>query len=250
MNKKIFAGVAALALASMACNINLDLPAVHISTDSISASGNVVSQEREVSGFDQVELRSFGNLTIEQGETESLTIEADENVIDHLTAEVQDGKLILSTENEINFVNTGDVRYTLTVKDLKQVNLTGFGNIDIDGLQTDQMTVNLSGSGNLNLHDLQAQSFELTISGFGSADVSGSAPEQMISISGSGNYTGKDLQSADTKVVVSGFGSATVSASNTLDVRITGSGNVDYYGKPEVTQTITGFGKLSSKGGR
>ena len=64
------------------------------------------------------------------------------------------------------------------------------------------------------------------------------------------DYTGKDLQSADTKVVVSGFGSATVSASDTLDVRITGSGNVDYYGKPEVTQTITGFGKLSSKGGR
>jgi hypothetical protein len=33
-----------------------------------------------------------------------------------------------------------------------------------------------------------------------------------------------------------------------LDITITGSGDVAYYGSPRVTQTMTGFGKVNSLG--
>lgn len=249
MNKKIIAGVLMLALATMACSINFDLPTVNIG-DGIEGSGNMLTQERSVSNFDQVELRSYGKLTITQGDTESLTIEAEDNLIDHLTSEVQDGKLILGAEENFNLSDINEIRYTLTVKNLSQVSLAGFGDIQIDSIQTDQMTVNLSGSGNLEMDDLEAESLEVNISGFGMVKVNGSAPDQAVTITGSGNYAGEHLDSVNSKVVISGFGNASVRASETLDVKITGSGNVDYYGSPDVTQTITGFGKLTSKGSR
>ena len=44
-------------------------------------SGQVVTETREVSNFNAVEFTSFGDLTIQQGERESLTIEAEDNVL-------------------------------------------------------------------------------------------------------------------------------------------------------------------------
>jgi len=35
---------------------------------------------------------------------------------------------------------------------------------------------------------------------------------------------------------------------NTLDVTISGAGNVDYFGSPTVTQDISGAGRLTSRG--
>src|SRR5512134_3419247 len=44
-------------------------------------SGNVITQTREVGDFDKVSFSSFGELTIQQGESESLSIEAEDNVL-------------------------------------------------------------------------------------------------------------------------------------------------------------------------
>jgi hypothetical protein len=40
----------------------------------------------------------------------------------------------------------------------------------------------------------------------------------------------------------------TIWATDSLDVQISGGGSVQYYGKPHVTQQVTGRGKLSHLG--
>lgn len=58
-------------------------------------SGNLITEEREVSDFDRVELASDGELMLTQGGSESLIIEAEDNVMSYITSEVRGGTLVL-----------------------------------------------------------------------------------------------------------------------------------------------------------
>lgn len=243
-NKRILLVLPVLLLVSLACNVSVNLPEVNL----VTGSGNVVTQERSVSNFDRVDLRGIGDLVIIQGDRESLVIEAEDNIIDKITTEVSGGELSIGTERNFNFNPTKPVRYTLTVKELKQVELSGFGNIEMDEFNGQGLSVTIAGSGNLEIGRLAADSLEVVISGFGSAEVNGTAVDQRVKITGSGNYNADDVRSQSTRVEVTGFGSATIWTQKSLDVTISGSGNVNYYGSPSVSQSITGFGTLNNLG--
>ena len=61
----------------------------------INGSGHVETETRQVSGFTGIDLAGSGEVTIEQGDAESLTIEADDNVLPALTSKVSDSTLKL-----------------------------------------------------------------------------------------------------------------------------------------------------------
>ncbi len=286
MIKKISAVIIVLALALSACTIN-GYP-ISLNSENITGSGTLVTENRTVSGFDKVDLKGLGNLTIEVGDKESLTVTADDNLIDYITTEVFNDTLDIGIKPNLSLTPSRSIEYKLTVKDLSSITLSGFGNINVGDLTSEDLEVKLSGSGDLNfstLHaenalirvsgfgnidadlmvidqpnleitgsgdikveDLQAITLEVKISGFGNADLEGATTDLNIELLGSGNYRGGDMQSEDARVKITGFGDATVWATDNLDVTITGSGNVDYYGNPSLSQTLTGFGKINSRG--
>ena len=65
----------------------------------IEGSGDVVTETRAVSGFDRVILGGIGELTLIQGEEESLEIEAEDNILPQITTEVRDGTLTISFDD-------------------------------------------------------------------------------------------------------------------------------------------------------
>jgi predicted small secreted protein len=71
--KRLTVILLAISLAIVACNISLP--------SGVQGSGNIVTQSIDVGGFDQVGLTTIGNVYIEQGDTESLTIETDDNIL-------------------------------------------------------------------------------------------------------------------------------------------------------------------------
>jgi hypothetical protein len=278
--------VIAMTLALTACSIG----GVNFNVNSqmIKGSGTVTSEERTVSNFSKVELKSIGNLTIKQGANESLTIKADDNLLPYITSEVVNGTLEIGMKPNINADPTSTIEYTLVVKSLSSVVLSGFGNISADELTGDdiqmvvsgsgdinvgsvaakRMTLRLTGFGNIKTGDVKADSsvldltgsgditinklastdLNLTISGFGNATIAGKVSDQVVRLTGSGSYHGDDLQSDSTNITISGFGNANIWAEKTLDLSITGSGNVEYYGDPTLNQSITGLGKVKSMG--
>ncbi len=62
----------------------------------VRGSGTVASQVRNVRNFHAISLHTSGRLIIEETGTESLTIEAEDNLLPYLTSEVRDHRLILS----------------------------------------------------------------------------------------------------------------------------------------------------------
>ena len=190
-------------------------------------SGQLATQSREVSGFTKVELSGGGELTIQKSGSESLSISAEDNLLPRLTSEVSNDTLILGTEPNTTILPQQPVTYTVTVKDL-----TG---------------VAVSGSGNVRVLDLTTSALGISVSGSGTITVNGTVDDQDLEISGSGRYEAAQLTSKTVKAEISGSGTANVLATDVLDVEISGSGTVTYTGNPQVEQEISGSGKLIKK---
>lgn len=216
-------------------------------------SGNIVTEARAVSNFTRVVLAGIGELNITQGDTESLTIEADDNLIPLITTQVQNDTLTIGFDTRqvnISINPTRPIRYTLVVKNLNSLQLSGAGNINAPALKSDSLVLGNSGAGNLNLAQVEAKTLNTTISGAGSVNVAGQVESQDISVTGLGSYNAADLKSNAASVTLSGAGSATVWATQTLNVTISGAGSVNYYGSPQVSQTITGLGSVKNVGNK
>lgn len=193
-------------------------------SDSANGSGSVVSESRDVSGFDEVELNGIGNLLIEQTGSESLTVEAEEDVLPKIRTEVENDRLIIGPKPGASIHTTEPINYTLTVDDLSALEVSGSGDVQAEGISTDELAV--------------------TVRGTGDVEVSGRANSQEIDVSGSGNYRAEELESREVAIDVGGAGSAIINVSDELDAEVSGSGSVEYIGNPTVDQDVSGAGEV------
>ncbi len=190
----------------------------------IGESDNVTSEPRNVSGFDEVELNGVGNLSIQRTGSESLIVEAEEDVLPKIRTEVENGRLVVGAKPNTSIHTTEPINYNLTVKDLNALEVSGSGDVEAEGIDTEELAV--------------------TISGAGDVEISGKADGQEIDISGSGDYRAEDLESKEAKINVGGSGSATVNVSDELEADVSGSGSVEYIGDPTVDQDVSGAGEV------
>jgi predicted small secreted protein len=216
-----------------------------------NGSGKVISQKRQVSGFTNVSLSGIGQLIITQGATESLTIDAEDNVLPQITTTVVGDTLHIDLKNDnfqVNVIPIKPIIYHLAVKNINDIDLSGAGSVDAANLITDNLSVSSSGAGSMQLRTITAQSVTSEISGVGGDDISGKVTSQSVNISGSGTYNAPDLESQSANVTISGAGGATVWANSSLNVTISGAGSVKYYDNPKITKTISGIGSVVSVG--
>jgi len=190
-------------------------------------SGRVVTETREVGGFTKVELSGSGELTIEKTGTESLSVSAEDNLLPQLTSDVSGDTLTLGTKPNTSILPTKPITYSLTVKDLTGIAVSGSVSVQVSNLMTNSLRTKISGSGTIT--------------------ASGAVNDQDVDISGSGHYQAEQMTSKAVKAQISGSGTASVLATDLLDVKIGGSGTLTYSGNPQVTQEISGSGKLIKK---
>ena len=190
-------------------------------------SGQLATESRAVSGFSKIDLSGGGELAIQKTGTESLSISAEDNLLPRLTSEVSNDTLILGTKPNTTILPQQPITYTVNVKDLTGVAVSGSGNIRVPDLTTTALSISISGSGTIT--------------------VNGTVDDQDLEISGSGGYEAAQLTSKTVKADISGSGTANILATNVLDVEISGSGTVTYSGNPQIKQEISGSGKLIKK---
>jgi hypothetical protein len=239
-NRMAFSSILILLLC--ACNMNIK---------GIQGSGKVAREERPVQEIRGVTLATIGDMTIELGEEESLTIEAEDNLLPYLETDVRGGMLTIHNESNSNLRPTAPIHYFLTVNSLETLAVTSIGNIDAPALQADMFTAKTSSSGSLHLAGLDANSLQVEVSSNGDIVIdAGQVDQQDITISSSGVYRGGDVSSATTTVEISSSGDATVWVTDSLNAHLSSSGNVNYYGTPEITQSMSSSGKVVSLGNK
>ena len=203
----------------------------------IEGSGHSLTETRPVSTFHSVALETIGTLLLEQGESEQLVVEGEENILAEIKTAVADGRLTLSTpEPNTHLRPTQPPVYRLTVRELDELMLSSSGSVEAGALNLPRLAARLNGSGSLALAQLTTEALtigangsgavtvphlatttvDVSLSGSGSVTLAGQTQRQTINLSGSGRYAAGDLASQDAQARLSGSGSAVLRVAATL----------------------------------
>jgi predicted small secreted protein len=218
--------------------------------NTITGSGNVRSEARDVSDFAAVTVGGSGEVLITQGDEESLTIEAEDNLLPLIKSEIRDGTLVLGLEGPRgrNIRATKPIRYLLTVRDLTAISASGSVAVQADELEAERLALSLNGSSTIKVAELESEELTVQLNGSSDAELAGEADQQQVVLSGSGHYRAAELESETASVVLNGSSEAILWVEESLDTVINGGSQVQYYGNPVLKQQLAGSGQVKGLG--
>ncbi len=191
--------------------------------DRIIGSGNPTSELRDVPNFTKVSSEGVFEVNIVQGETQSVEVTADDNVMRRVKTKVVNNELRLYLDGD-SFSNIS-IGAKITVPQLNGLNNSGIGNINAQNIDV-------------------ANSITVLNSGTAKITISGSAESLSVFNEGSGSFLGFDFIVDAVTANNSGSGSIEVFCDENLDATISGSGIVFYKGDPTVNVSISGSGQV------
>lgn len=237
----------ALAVTVLACTIPatqaLASPLDWVAGEKVQGSGNVKKQSRELAHFTGVSLSLPATLELRIGNTESVSIETDDNLLPLIETAIENGTLKIRTAKRNSMLQARSMKIVVHAKDIERVSLGGSGSIDADALRGKKLSFELGGSGAIRVKSMDSDAVAINVGGSGNFKSGGGKTGSLsVSIGGSGDVDVGLVQTNDASVSVAGSGTAVVWANSGLSVTIAGSGDVNYYGDPKVSRSVVGSG--------
>ncbi|MBB6609552.1 DUF2807 domain-containing protein [Pontibacter sp. Tf4] len=209
----------------------------------VKGNGNLQTQTRKVSDFNGIKVSGGFAVEIEQGNTESLKIEAEENLMDNIKTQVKNGVLHIYTEGSIN--SRKGMKAYITVKDLNKIDISGGVKVTgLSKLKAGDFQLDMSGGSNVKL-DIEAKKIFSNMSGASKVVLTGRADELKLDMSGASSVNTQDLIAKRVKVSTSGASSVKVHATDNLVVNASGASHVAYAGSPKIEAETTAASRIS-----
>jgi hypothetical protein len=210
----------------------------------IDGNNEMNTQPRSITaGFDGVSLSSDFTVFIVHGLKDSISVEAESNLLPNIITEVNRGTLELKTASNTCLNPRKPVIIRISTTNLTNLAITGSGTIQSDSITTNQLSISVSGSGSFKA-PVNVKMFNAVIAGSGNIEVWGKASNADLSITGSGNMESYGLDQDSCNTAISGSGNIFVYVRKALSASISGSGSVFYKGNPEIDMHISGSGKV------
>jgi len=191
-----------------------------------TGSGNVVTQEEAITGFDKLDVSEGFQVDVSQGDKFSVIIRVDDELVEDLNVVKQGTTLQIGLQPGRSY----NLKNVTLEADVTMPELTGadlFSGSHLNGeVEIGDVTFNLSAGSHVTL--------------------SGSAGNLMIDANGGSHVKLADLAVVDANVEANGGSHVTVYPSSTLDVVAKGGSHVTYLGSPTLG-TIDTDGSSSFK---
>jgi len=215
----------------------------HMFGKRVHGNGNVVTQDRSVNSFKNVEVGGAAKVFVSQGDQHSVKVELDENLQQFVEVFQEGDKVVVRERRGFNLDPTGDLKIYVTSPVYSDIDVSGA--CDIIG-QTkinnpEDISMHISGAGTMKM-DVDAPRVTAEVTGSGNIDLMGETKTADLDLSGAGHAHCFNLKAENTKVSISGAGSAEVYASVRLNAEVSGAGSVDYKGGASVDQHVSGAG--------
>jgi hypothetical protein len=265
MNKRIFIPTAILLIAILLSGCGLQM---------VSGSGKLATENRPVGAYSRITLAGIGDVQVTQGDTTSLRIEAEDNLMQYFDTSVQGDTLTIGIKPEyagINLLPTRPVKFFVTTPNVAALTLAGSGNITAGPVESTDFAVSLLGSGNISTDRLAATgSVDASLKGSGNITFGAVTTKTFTStIAGSGNVKLSSLAADSVKATTTGSGDFSASGSagdqhieilgsgdylagslnsKTATIRVTGSGSSQVAVSDNLDVTILGSGDVLYSG--
>lgn len=191
----------------------------------VEGSGRVARSIRAAGRFSAIAVEGPAALQVTVGSRESVEVEADDNLLDRITTDVDGGRLEIGTRGSFRTRITPVVR--VTVRDLERLRVRGSGDTWIGGIDGGRLELVLQGSGDIH--------------------VEGRAEAVTANLYGSGNIELARLSAPSFEAAVYGTGNIRVHATGTLSAAVFGTGRIDFSGNPRLLRKdVFGPGSIAS----
>lgn len=217
---------------------------INLQAQRVTGEGPIVRQDLNIGAFHGIDLSFSGDVYIQEGNQQSVTVEGQQNLIDILNRDVRKGIWALKFDAR-NIKMNKKFKVYITMPTIDFVSVTGSGGVfteskfsDIDLLQLE-----VSGSGDIIFY-VDCNKLKAKVSGSGDIDLNGSSEIADFDVIGSGDIDGSRFKTVDCEANVTGSGDIVVVASDYLDARVTGSGDIEYSGSARVRAKVTGSGDI------
>jgi len=217
--------------------------------EQMQGSGKIVRQARQVGNFNGLSLALPGSVELRIGDSEGVTVEADDNLLPLVETVVEGGTLKIRPARRNLNLQSKSIRVVVNARSIERLALGGSGSIVSDPLRGRALEVDIGGSGSINLKGIESESLAVSLGGSGDLKAGrGTVGALTVSIGGSGDVDLGQVQATRASVTVAGSGEATVWPRTDLSATIAGSGDVNYYGDPRVSKSTVGSGNVKRIG--
>ncbi|TRW23691.1 DUF2807 domain-containing protein [Flavobacterium zepuense] len=237
--------------------------------EKIKGSKNVTVSTKEVQTFDSLELEDNMEVYLTKGSTQSLEIEADDNLHESIQADIHGTTLRLYTNKEITGAKkitvrvtyTGELKsiiakhqvmlYALTELELENIAIknvdfsksflnvkAGTFSISLNDKTTAEINVKAESatvelSKNADLKALIAtQNLKMDMYQKTTAAIEGDAAAMQLRVDNTASFTGKKLTVKNATVVAEGFAKSSILVTETLDLEASGKTEIELFGAP------------------
>jgi hypothetical protein len=220
----------------ISCTVNCQ------SGKSVHGNHQVTKSERATDSFTGIKVSSGVDVFLKQGDKESVSVEADENLHEYIITEVKGG--ILHVYTEANIRDAERERVYVTMKEVKSIQTTSAGDVSGESaIKSDRLELSASSAGDITL-EIYAKETEIDISSSGDVTLSGETDKLRADLSSAGDLKAYKLNSKEADISVSSAGDADINVSEKLTARASSAGDINYMGDPKSIDVHT-----SSAGG-
>lgn len=211
----------------------------------IKGSGTITSSLRQGSGFTEIEVSSNINVYVRQDSLNSIRVETDDNIQEHILTNVNGSTLKISLKRGYNPKPTKGMKVYVAGPSFSRFAASGACNFFSENQlhNAESVEIRLSGASHATM-DINSPLVSADLSGAGKLNLKGQSRTLDLKGTGSSDLHCADMMAENVKVSITGAGDAEVFASANLDIRVTGAGTVKYKGNPSVTQKVSGAGTV------
>src|SRR5690606_41825773 len=212
-----------LALLLSACNFNINTGE--------NGNGNIVTQERNVTE-DFTEVRGSAGLDVylTQGDENKIVVEADENLQQYIEANIEDGRLHITSSENIGRSKAKKVY--VTFKNINTVEASS--GADVTGnsvIKSENISLKSSSGAQLNV-EIFAKNLTAKTSSGSNLVISGKASSLKADASSGSELNAKELLVINCNAEASSGAEVTVNVKDNLETNVSSGGEVNYYGNP------------------
>ena len=215
----------------MSCQSCVNVGRLRISTDE-----KLVSEDRMLKGFEQIEISGSPTVVYTQGDSFSVRVTGPESMVERTITEVNGQTLLVRNKGKVGIVNftlgdDADLKVYVTSPDLTAVCLRGSGDFICNRqIDTDKMEVVLRGSGDIDIKEIICDDCSTELVGSGDIQIERlETRSHDISLIGSGDIQVNQWRVDKTDIMLKGSGDIQVSfieGCKSADCELVGSGDI------------------------
>ncbi len=215
---------------------------------STSGSGHIVTEQRDFTDFTALDVGNIFDTEVVQSDSFSITITADDNVLERVKVSKDGEELKLRLERRRYHHITLTAKIAMPV--LSGLELDGLSRVTVTGFKSSQdLHLDLSEASSLT-GDMEAGDVVIEASDASAVTLAGSASTLTLDASGRSRVDLADFAVNEASVELSGLSRATVSASERLDpVDLSGDSRLEYLGDPTFGEVDTSNDSAIHRGG-